>query len=127
VNKNWSQPQGYLTYKTPTTVLTGPNNEYVAFGHNAISQYSEFVDEEKNDYNLFEHFKMILHKTSNWDKTVTVASKTGTELPALDVFVFMIKGLKYHCLEAIRVNCQQFRGRYNTVGVDSSSYLDRYW
>jgi hypothetical protein len=86
MNKNWGENQGCQTYKTLTSVLTGPNNVFLAFGYDAIAQYSDIVDDGKIGYNLFEDFKMILHKTGNWDKNITVVSKNKTCLPALDVF-----------------------------------------
>ena len=35
MNKNWGESLGFQSYKTPTCVLTGPDNEFVAFGHEA--------------------------------------------------------------------------------------------
>ena len=35
INKNWGENVGARSYKTPTTVLTGPDDEFVAFGYEA--------------------------------------------------------------------------------------------
>ena len=35
MNKNWGENVGAQSYKTPTTVLTGPGDEFVAFGYEA--------------------------------------------------------------------------------------------
>jgi molecular chaperone DnaK (HSP70) len=110
MNRNWGDELSCQSHKTPTSVLTGPKDEFVAFGYDAIAMYRNFVGEEKNDYNLFKHFKMILHKSSEWDENVKVASITGTERPALHVFAVFIKALKDHCLAAISaamVNSQE--------------------
>jgi hypothetical protein len=66
-HRNFNGFQSSETYKTPTSVLTGLHDEFVAFGYDAIAKYSDIVDAGKIGYNLFEHFKMNLHKTSNWD------------------------------------------------------------
>jgi molecular chaperone DnaK (HSP70) len=102
MNNNWGEAQGFQSHKTPTYVLTGPNNQFLAFGYDALKEYIEYQNRDENGYDLFQHFKMILHKTTNWNETVTVASTAGNNRPAIEIFTFMIEALKNHFFGAIK-------------------------
>ena len=39
MNKNWSETMGFQSYKTPTSVLTGPDDKFMAFGYEAEHTY----------------------------------------------------------------------------------------
>jgi molecular chaperone DnaK (HSP70) len=103
VNKNWTSSQGYQSYKTPTSVLTGPSGGFLAFGYDAQSQYSKHLQNGNMGYNLYQHFKMLLHREKNISIKTMVNSLTGTKKPAMDVFVYMIKSLKHHCFSAVEL------------------------
>ena len=66
MNKNWGAELSCESYKTPTCVMTNPDGSFHSFGHQAEYEYSQ-LDPEKDKiggeggYNLYRHFKMILH------------------------------------------------------------------
>ena len=61
INNSW--PSGVQTYKEATAILFDKNCKFVAFGEEAIDQYTDLTDkkEEKKCY-FFNCFKMALHK-----------------------------------------------------------------
>lgn len=63
MNKNWGSTSGYSSYKTPTSVLLGPDETLRAFGYQAQEQYSAMTEEDARACYYFERFKMILHHT----------------------------------------------------------------
>ena len=63
MNKNWGGNLGFLSYKTPTTVLVDSRGKLQAFGFEAEEQYANFEEEETTPDKcaLFKKFKMMLH------------------------------------------------------------------
>ena len=58
----WTKLNGGKEIKTPTAVLFDEREQFLAFGFEAVDQYIELDDHEKNNYYFFLHFKMELHK-----------------------------------------------------------------
>lgn len=57
----WKSPI-MISLKTPTTVLLGPNKEFVAFGYDAESRYTKLAEnDDHKDYFYFRRFKMVLY------------------------------------------------------------------
>lgn len=53
---------GFISSKTPTTVLIDKNEKFVAFGFEAETKYAELLENgEGKDYFYFQHFKMMLY------------------------------------------------------------------
>lgn len=53
---------GFISSKTPTTVLIDKNEKFVAFGFEAQTKYAELLENgEGKDYFYFQHFKMMLY------------------------------------------------------------------
>lgn len=52
-----------MSLKTPTCLLLDKEKEFVAFGYEAETQYSELAfDDLHHDYLFFRRFKMLLHR-----------------------------------------------------------------
>ena len=67
MNKNWGAELSCQSYKTPTCVLTKPDGTFHSFGYTAENYYSQLDTNEvkvggPNGYNLYKHFKMVLHE-----------------------------------------------------------------
>lgn len=53
---------GFISCKTPSTVLLNRNAQFVDFGFEAEYKYAELLEDgEGEDYFYFHHFKMILN------------------------------------------------------------------
>jgi molecular chaperone DnaK (HSP70) len=96
INRN-----GEGSYKTPTSILTGPKDEFIAFGYDAESEYSNKLKDGRIGYHLFKNFKMMVHMNTNLSKTTEVKSITGKSMPAFDVFVYIFISLKKNCLDSL--------------------------
>ena len=67
MNKNWGAELGCESYKVPTCVMTNPGGSFHSFGYTAEREYSQLNSRKdiiggENGYNLYRHFKMVLHK-----------------------------------------------------------------
>lgn len=63
MNKNWGECLGFQSVKTPTCVLTGPEDKFEAFGFEAEMKYGDMSEGTGSEgWNMFRQFKMILHK-----------------------------------------------------------------
>lgn len=52
-----------MSLKTPTCLLLDKEKEFVAFGYDAETQYSDLaLDDLHHDYLFFRRFKMLLHR-----------------------------------------------------------------
>lgn len=61
VNSKW--PGGIQTCKEATAILLDDKQQFVAFGEDAISRYSEYLDtDEEKTFYFFSRFKMVLYK-----------------------------------------------------------------
>ena len=62
----WSPATGgFISPKTPTSLLLKPNKEFYKFGYDAEDKYAELaMDGEHHDYYFFRRFKMPLHINS---------------------------------------------------------------
>ena len=61
LNSEWGSRFGISSYKTSTTVLTGPNGQLEEFGFDAEYKYMRLL--ERNDVDklhLYRYFKMLL-------------------------------------------------------------------
>ena len=74
MNSNWGNEAGHTSYKAPTCVMTNPDGSFHSFGYEAEKGFSQLDpdDEETtiggpNGYNLYRHFKMILHREVRQD------------------------------------------------------------
>lgn len=54
--------QGFISLKTPTTILLSPDQQFNAFGYEAEDKYSNLVEDgEHHAWYYFRRFKMLLH------------------------------------------------------------------
>ena len=60
MNKNWGSEYSHESYKCPTSVLTDPQGKFVSFGYMAENDYSVKLEEGRENYQLYRHFKMSL-------------------------------------------------------------------
>ena len=62
-NTSWqSSAAGLVSWKTPTTLLLGPEEEFVAFGYDAEEEYNDLIEnDEHRQYHYFRRFKMMLY------------------------------------------------------------------
>ena len=85
MNKNWGARQGFQSYKTSTCVLLDENGDFKSFGYDAES---EFVDNQ-DDYHLFRHFKMVLHREIEDRRKVTISLSIST-IPVISLYILAI-------------------------------------
>ena len=63
LNKDWGSKFDPLSYKCPTTILTNSEGKCVSFGFVAENDFCvETEGATANGFDLFRHFKMMLHK-----------------------------------------------------------------
>lgn len=62
-NQTWiSGGQALFSLKTPTCLLLGDKQQFVAFGYDAENLYSDFaMDGKQDEYFYFHRFKMSLY------------------------------------------------------------------
>ena len=61
MNKNWGAGAGFQGYKTPTTILLGPQENVHSCGFQAENHFDHSdEDERKRGYLLLQRFKMEL-------------------------------------------------------------------
>ena len=70
MNKNWGAVVGCESYQAPTCVMTNPDGSFHSFGYTAEHEYSQLDPDEDEiggptGYNLYRHFKMLLHGQVN--------------------------------------------------------------
>ena len=65
MNKNWGAGRGSDSYKTPTCIMTNPDDTFNSFGYEAEDEYFQLDPDSKvggpGGYNLYRNFKMVLH------------------------------------------------------------------
>lgn len=90
-----------LSHKTPTSVLLDQTKNFIAFGHEADSEYENLaVGEEHEKCFYFRNFKMELYK-SEVSRDLSIHDIHGKPSSALQVFVESIKFLRKHFLEVL--------------------------
>lgn len=60
--------------KAPTSILTKPNGDFHSFGYEAEQHYSQLKSHDvgpDHGYNIYRHFKMLLHKEVSYYFNVT--------------------------------------------------------
>ena len=67
MNKNWGAELSFDSYKAPTCVMTNPDGSFNSFGYTAEYEYSQLNPKKDkiggpNGFNLYRHFKMLLHE-----------------------------------------------------------------
>ena len=61
---DWGNCMGVpRTFKAPTTVLVGPDRQFVAFGYEAYKSFYSMKAEVAAQHSFFTHYKMHLHDT----------------------------------------------------------------
>ncbi|XP_063416421.1 heat shock 70 kDa protein 12A-like [Mytilus trossulus] len=92
-----------MSLKTPTCLLLDKEKEFVAFGYEAETQYSDLaLDDLHHDYLFFRRFKMLLHRNPGLNRDTKLAASNGVEIPAKAIFGHGINFLKNHALENFR-------------------------
>lgn len=90
--------KGLESLKVPTVLLLNPDREFVAFGFEAESKYSELLQndpDEAQTWYYFSRFKMQLYNNMNLKKSMTIKDITGKkEMKAVDVFAYCIENIK---------------------------------
>ncbi|XP_033743088.1 heat shock 70 kDa protein 12B-like isoform X2 [Pecten maximus] len=97
---NWaSRSGGFISHKTSTCVLFGPNGDFNSFGFEAEDKYSDLVlDEEEKGWYYFRRFKMKLYENKCLNRSFTLEDDQGQTMQAIKVFTAVIKYLKNHML-----------------------------
>lgn len=103
-NTSWTTNSGLglVSWKTPTTVLLGPNQDFVAFGYEAEERYIQLAEnDEHKDWYYFQHFKMQLYNKLCLKRNILIQDAMGKAMPAEKIFTSAIRFLKDHLLHTI--------------------------
>ncbi|XP_078325542.1 uncharacterized protein LOC111126599 isoform X2 [Crassostrea virginica] len=89
--------------KTPTALLLSPKREFLSFGYDAETKYSE---SEGNfaSYYYFHCFKLKLQGNDNLNLDTLIGDATGKNLDAITVFSTSIKYITDHLFESLSDN-----------------------
>ncbi|XP_071125378.1 heat shock 70 kDa protein 12A-like [Mytilus edulis] len=103
--KHWGSSGGgpaLVSEKTPTVLLLNPDKTFHSFGYDAEDKYSDLAQEDEHiGWYYFKHFKMTLyHEKIN--RTISLRTDQGLELPALEVFKHSISYIKGLVLDELR-------------------------
>ncbi|XP_077989994.1 heat shock 70 kDa protein 12A-like [Glandiceps talaboti] len=106
VKRTWGERTALSqnTTKAPTCILLNEDMDFEAFGYEAQEIYSEMQGTEKEHlYYYFDKFKMVLYKENNKviDPKLKLTAANGKQLPAIDVFVHVMKYMKDDALKLI--------------------------
>uniref|UniRef100_A0AAU0MT83 Heat shock protein family A member 12 variant X6 n=1 Tax=Urechis unicinctus TaxID=6432 RepID=A0AAU0MT83_UREUN len=88
--------------KTPTVVLMrNEGNKCLAFGYDALHDYSELDEDEIDGYSIYQKFKMSLHTTKNIGRATYVPAKRGNATSAMGLFSYGLKYLAEHLIGTV--------------------------
>lgn len=120
VNSNW--PSGLQTMKEATAILFNECGQFVTFGGDAITRYSDFADcDEEKTYYFFNRFKMSLYGekcTNNINRQLVLTASNGKQMKAVDVFSSAITFFKDHLINSVNR-----RNAGNCITVESIRWV----
>ncbi|OWF55325.1 heat shock 70 kDa protein 12A-like [Mizuhopecten yessoensis] len=98
----WTNSAG-LSEKAPTAVLLDKNQQLVSFGYDALRDYADLTEANKQTkFFLFSRFKMSLYTDQNLRANSMLTDIRGKHVPAIVVFSAVITYLRAHALDRIR-------------------------
>ncbi|KAM9342792.1 heat shock 70 kDa protein 12A-like [Pholidichthys leucotaenia] len=98
--KQWGKELGLETPKTPTCILFDEHGEFLKFGYEARTTYTNNRGEDARKHYLFENFKMALYDKVLSDDLMIKAAN-GKSMKALKVFTEALRFLKEDALTTI--------------------------
>uniref|UniRef100_A0A4W6D9V3 Uncharacterized protein n=1 Tax=Lates calcarifer TaxID=8187 RepID=A0A4W6D9V3_LATCA len=102
--KRWGKELGLDTPKTPTCILFSEEEEFLKFGYEAKTTYTNMCGGEARKL-FFEAFKMALYGTT-LNRDVMIKAANGKSMKALKVFTEALRYLKEDALETIAANTE---------------------
>ncbi|KAM9410597.1 heat shock 70 kDa protein 12A-like [Pholidichthys leucotaenia] len=103
--KRWGKAHGLDTPKTPTCILFNERQQFLKFGYEARSTYTNMSQKEGKKHLYFENFKMALYG-KKLNSEVTIKAANGMPVKALTVFAEALKFLKEDALKTIAENTE---------------------
>ncbi|XP_052814009.1 heat shock 70 kDa protein 12A-like [Mya arenaria] len=101
-------PQNELTIytnpreeKVPTCVLLNEDKSFHSFGSQALDEYIDMENDEREAVYFFRNFKMALYENRNLSRGIEIEDEKGKKLPAKLVFQLAISGLKCIVMQRI--------------------------
>ncbi|KAK3100237.1 hypothetical protein FSP39_016813 [Pinctada imbricata] len=103
----WAHNNG-LSMKAPTAVLIGEDLRVIAFGYDAMKQYSDLAEYNSHtSYYFFQRFKMDLYGNRDLSMESLLTDVNGKRMKAVDVFSKTIGYLKNHMIQRIKESDSQ--------------------
>nr|XP_022327059.1 myosin-10-like isoform X6 [Crassostrea virginica] len=103
IHKNVWNSSNLMSAKTPTALMLGPKREFLAFGYDAETKYSE-SEGSFASYYYFHCFKLILQDNDNLNCDTLIRDATGKALDAMTVFSISIKYITDHLFKSLSNN-----------------------
>ncbi|WAR10329.1 HS12B-like protein [Mya arenaria] len=88
--------------KVPTCVLLNEDKSFHSFGSQALDEYIDMDDEDRDGFYFFRNFKMKLYKKRKLSRNIKVQDEKGKKLSAKLVFQLAMSGLKDIVMERIK-------------------------
>ncbi|KAM4561047.1 uncharacterized protein V3H82_015102 isoform 18-T18 [Fundulus diaphanus] len=98
--KRWGKELGLDSPKTPTCLLFDEDRQFLEFGYEAKTAYSNMRREEAEKHYFFEDFKRNILDMYDWWWTITAAN--NKEMTRLEVFTEVLRFLKDDALKTIK-------------------------
>ncbi|KAM4561037.1 uncharacterized protein V3H82_015102 isoform 8-T8 [Fundulus diaphanus] len=98
--KRWGKELGLDSPKTPTCILFDEHKQFLEFGYEAKTAYSNMTEEEAEKHYFFEDFKWFILNIYDWWWTITAAN--NKEMTRLEVFTEVLRFLKDDALKTIK-------------------------
>ncbi|XP_052814011.1 heat shock 70 kDa protein 12A-like [Mya arenaria] len=87
--------------KVPTCVLLNEDKSFHSFGSQALDEYIDMDNDERENVYFFQNFKMALYENRNLSRDIEIEDEKGKKLPAKLVFQLAISGLKCIVMQRI--------------------------
>ncbi|XP_061178351.1 heat shock 70 kDa protein 12A-like [Saccostrea echinata] len=116
-SNQWASTEsGFISCKTPTTVLLRPNKTFHSFGYDAEDKYAELAENDEHEgWYYFSRFKMKLMNALDISKDQTgsdclftdlkrdmeIEDIDGKKMPFMTIIAHAIRYLKEHLLEQL--------------------------
>uniref|UniRef100_A0A3B5Q042 Heat shock protein 12A n=1 Tax=Xiphophorus maculatus TaxID=8083 RepID=A0A3B5Q042_XIPMA len=98
--KRWSNGLGLDTPKTPTCILFDEHEEFMKFGYEAKTAFTNMREEETKKHYFFENFKRKVLNMDDWRKRIYTANDKW--MLTQKVFTEVLRFLKDDALKTIR-------------------------
>ncbi|XP_032424252.1 uncharacterized protein LOC116723453 isoform X3 [Xiphophorus hellerii] len=98
--RRWSNGLGLDTPKTPTCILFDEHEEFMKFGYEAKTAFTNMREEEAEKYYFFENFNIVIQGKDTSKQTIKAANDKSMKV--LKVFTEALRFLKDDALKTIR-------------------------